>query len=233
MLMAVVDTVPFLFMAFSASGVPPTMTVILMHASTIFVVLGSSVLFPSRKYTRVHHLGVGLIGLAICLCLLKATFFAGDLVSLGGYGGKGSGGYIEGSGGGWGTGGSAALSCWVFVAAACAHGLATLYKEKRIIEWGQPLDNFSLTSWLFLYQFLTTIIFSMVFYLVSGYGSMDALFHNLYMGWCCFLGLQDTVLGPGREDTDDALLCYESLWVIVGKWVIVGYKWIKSGFWWV
>jgi hypothetical protein len=154
--MAVADTIPFLFMAFSASGVPPTMTVILMHSSTIFVVIGSKYLFPERNYTNHNFMGLGCIGLAIGLCFLKIMIWRMDLVSA--------------------TSGAVALSCWMFLSAASMHGLATLYKEKNIIEWARPVDNFYLTYCLFFYQFLVTICVGFVFNLGRGMNDFILLF---------------------------------------------------------
>lgn len=147
-LMAVADTIPFLIMAFSASGVPPTMTVILMHSSTIFVVLGSRFVFPYRNYTTNNYMGIGLIAGAIGLCFLKITFWRMDLVSS--------------------ATDTVGLCCWAFLTATSLHGLATLYKEKGIIEWSRPIDNMYLTSCLFFYQFLVTMCIALIFNLFRG-----------------------------------------------------------------
>ena len=147
-IMAVVDTIPFLFMAFSASGVPPTMTVILMHSSTIFVVLGSKFIFPQRDYSKFNHIGIGLIAGAIALCLIKVMFWRMDLISS--------------------ASSEVALCCWVFLAATSLHGVSTLYKEKSIIEWGRPIDNMYLSSCLFFFQCIVTFLISIAFYFLQG-----------------------------------------------------------------
>jgi len=146
--MAVADTIPFLCMAFSASGVPPTMTVVLMHSSTIFVVLGSKIIFPGRHYSQNNYIGVGLIATAIGFCLLKILVWKMDLISS--------------------STDSVALCCFLFLAATSLHGFSTLYKEKNIIEWSRPIDNMYLTSCLFVYQFLVTIAIAILVNIVRG-----------------------------------------------------------------
>ena len=146
--MAVVDTIPFLCMAFSASGVPPTMTIILMHSSTIFVVLGSKVIFPQRDYTKYNHIGIGLIAFSIAICLLKVMFWHMDLISA--------------------PSNQVALCCWGFFIAASLHGVSTLYKEKNIIEWSRPINNMYLSSCLFFYQFIVTVGIALVVNILLG-----------------------------------------------------------------
>lgn len=146
--MAVADTIPFLCMAFSASGVPPTMTVVLMHSSTIFVVLGSKVIFPERHYTQNNYIGVGLIATAIGFCLLKILVWKMDLISS--------------------STSTIVLCCFSFLAATSLHGLSTLYKEKNIIEWSRPTDNMYLTSCLFIYQFIVTICIAVLVNIIRG-----------------------------------------------------------------
>lgn len=146
--MAVADTIPFLCMAFSASGVPPTMTVILMHSSTIFVVLGSKIIFPGRHYSPNNYAGVGLIATAIAFCLLKILVWKMDLISS--------------------STGNVAICCFAFLVATSLHGLSTLFKEKNIIEWSRPIDNMYLTSCLFIYQFLVTIAIAILVNIVRG-----------------------------------------------------------------
>lgn len=154
LIMAAIDTVPFLLMAFSASGVPPTMTVILMHSSTIFVVLGSKVIFPQRDYSKFNHIGIGLIACAIALCLIKVMFWRMDLISS--------------------ASSEVALCCWTFLVAASLHGVSTLYKEKSIIEYGRPIDNMYLSSCLFFFQCVVTFAIAVVVNIVRGK-------HRIYM----------------------------------------------------
>eukprot|EP00598_Pedospumella_elongata_P000390 CAMPEP_0184975124 /NCGR_PEP_ID=MMETSP1098-20130426/6447_1 /TAXON_ID=89044 /ORGANISM="Spumella elongata, Strain CCAP 955/1" /LENGTH=445 /DNA_ID=CAMNT_0027497815 /DNA_START=13 /DNA_END=1350 /DNA_ORIENTATION=- len=192
--MAVADTIPFLCMAFSASGVPPTMTVVLMHSSTIFVVLGSKVIFPERHYTQNNYIGVGLIATAIGFCLLKILVWKMDLISS--------------------STSTIVLCCFAFLAATSLHGLSTLYKEKNIIEWSRPTDNMYLTSCLFIYQFIVTICIAVLVNIIraiAGYDTFSALFSNVYAGWRCFLGFDSHL----AED-DMYVDCSESMGVVLG-----------------
>ena len=63
--MAILDTIQFAGFTVSAAGVSPTMTVILLHTSTPFLVLGSKYVFPDRKYSLVQVRGVQLISVAV------------------------------------------------------------------------------------------------------------------------------------------------------------------------
>ena len=47
-------------------------------------------------------------------------------------------------------------------------GFATLYKEKSIIAWSQPVDIHCLSSWLFFYQFVVACALSPVIYAMQG-----------------------------------------------------------------
>jgi hypothetical protein len=69
--MAILDTIQFAGLFSSASGVSPTMTVILLHASTPCIVLGSRITFPNRKYSTIQMKGVQLMSLAILVSLSR------------------------------------------------------------------------------------------------------------------------------------------------------------------
>lgn len=71
-IMATLDTVQFAGLAVSAAGVSPTMTVILLHTSTLFLVLGSRYTFPDRTYSTVQMRGVQLIALAVGISLVSS-----------------------------------------------------------------------------------------------------------------------------------------------------------------
>lgn len=215
-LMAIIDTVPFICMAWSASGVPPTMTVILMHASTIFVIIGSKFTFPQRHYSNMNITGVVLIAVSITICLIKTVLTQVSSKNVSHHH-------------------MIIVSSFVFVAAASLQGLTTLYKEKCIIQWAQPIDNFYLSSWLFFYQFIVIIMMSMIFYLVAGtvifdnifyviisnlYSSIalfdKASFHNMYEsfhdGWLCFFGRES----HDYQDDDSIYAdCSDSMGVIL------------------
>lgn len=69
-MIAVLDTVVFGGLTVSAAGVTPVTTVILLHTSTPFMILGSYYLFPERLYSLVKMRGVILISVAGTLSLI-------------------------------------------------------------------------------------------------------------------------------------------------------------------
>lgn len=189
-LMAVLDTAQFILLVYSGAGVSPTMTVILMHASTIFVVLGSKVVFPNRRYGWAHNAGLLLMGGAVALSVLKILWY--DSTENEDY--------------------FATYSSLVYVGAACLQGLSTLYKEQALAAWSRPINLYYLSAYLFFYQFFVTIAFSAVFY---GLFSDANMFHSFYYGWMCFLG--DTPAVINRDDDITVYVnCSASLWVILG-----------------
>lgn len=147
---AVLDSLQFLGAVYSAVGVSPTMTVILMHSSTLFIVLGSKIVFPARVYGSLHAWGVALISVAIAFSLFKIVWndYYFNSSSEAGY--------------------SATKCSLLYLAASAVQGLSTLYKEKALVEWSQPISIHYLSAWLFFYQFLVTLGLSVVFYLVEG-----------------------------------------------------------------
>lgn len=60
-------------------------------------------------------------------------------------------------------------------------GLSTLYKEKSIITWAQPMDIHYLSSWLFFYQLLVAAVLSPFIYLLQG----NHIFLYEYDSWFC------------------------------------------------
>ena len=73
LIMAVLDTIQFAGLTVSAAGVSPAMTVILLHTSTPFLVLGSRYSFPDRKYSSIQIRGVQLIALAVIISLISSS----------------------------------------------------------------------------------------------------------------------------------------------------------------
>ena len=145
-IMALLDTVQFAGLAVSAAGVSPTMTVILLHASTPCLVLGTRYGFPDRKYSLIQMRGVQLIALAVMVSLfgsISHQFFPDEHES-------------------------DTYSSLVYVSMAALHGLATLYKEREIISWAQPMDIHYLSSWLFLYQSIITLVCGPLIYYLQG-----------------------------------------------------------------
>ena len=74
LIMAVLDTIQFAGLTVSAAGVSPAMTVILLHTSTPFLVLGSRYSFPDRKYSSIQIRGVQLIALAVIISLISELY---------------------------------------------------------------------------------------------------------------------------------------------------------------
>lgn len=68
--MATLDTIQFAGLTVSAAGISPAMTVILLHTSTPFLVLGSRYAFPDRKYSVIQMRGVQLIALSVLISLV-------------------------------------------------------------------------------------------------------------------------------------------------------------------
>lgn len=70
LIIAAIDAVQFAGLVVSASGVPPVVTVLMMHTSTVFLVIASRHAFPDRKYSSVQMRGVQLIALAVAVSLV-------------------------------------------------------------------------------------------------------------------------------------------------------------------
>lgn len=159
LVIAVMDSIQFLGLVFSAAEVSPTMTVILMHSSTLFIVLGSKLAFPQRHYGTLHAYGVMLISTAIVISILKIIW--NDFI-------------VPGSG---------FIVTWdsmIYLAASSLQGLSTFYKEKALVDWSQPISIYLLSSWLFFYQFWVTIFLSFLHYTVSGtFHGVNSLFNIL------------------------------------------------------
>ena len=83
--MAILDTIQFSGLTVAAAGISPAMTVILLHSSTPFLVLGSRCMFPDRKYSAIQQRGVQLISLAVLISLVTSilgNWLTGDEKSL-------------------------------------------------------------------------------------------------------------------------------------------------------
>lgn len=164
-IMALLDSIQFIGLVFSGVNVPPTMTVILMHASTIFVVAGSHFAFPHRKYGDLHKYGLGLISGALILSLMKifwCDWSASD-----------SDHFFN------------TREALIYVFSSALQGLSTLYKENSLVTWAQPVNIHYLSSFLFLYQFFITFAFAIIYYL--GQGSLSSLFSCLLLHFFLFL----------------------------------------------
>ena len=186
-IMALLDTLQFAGLVVSAAGVTPTMTVILLHASTPFLVLGSRYTFPDRKYSEVQMLGVKFISVAIIISVIRQFVYI----------------YTK-------TDFTGATSSLVYVLSAALQGFATLYKEKAIIEWSRPMDIHFLSSWLFFYQALVALILAPAIYLLQGVSSswegfpITSIFDNIRDGMTCFRGSNPSFQSYGNRDDDDS-----------------------------
>jgi hypothetical protein len=190
-IIAILDIIPFIMMASSASIVTPTMTVILMHSSTIFNVIGSKYLLPNRNYTKFNMIGILLISLAILVCLCKTIyinnhyFYRHEFTSILESPLQGSSlmqSELQTSS----LASSSILSSlsslshyssnpiskiiytFVFFIGASLHGLSTLYKERCVMRWSIHIDNLQLSSQLFFYQFITAIVLAFLYYSIQG-----------------------------------------------------------------
>jgi hypothetical protein len=198
-IMAILDTIYFAGLIISASSVSPTMTVILLHASTPFVVLGSRKIFPNRKYSEIQMKGVFYISFALLISISRPIYNSI---------GEKNKDYSE------------AYSIFFYILSAATQGFASLYKEKCIIEWSQPIDIHYLSSWLFTYQFIFAIIISPLLYLTQGLSDnftgfpLSSFFENLNEGWIC--GIHST--NPSNHNHFDISYssCSYSLLVILG-----------------
>jgi len=194
--MAILDTIQFAGLFSSASGVSPTMTVILLHASTPCIVLGSTITFPNRKYSLTQMQGVQLMSLAILISLSRPII---NLLYDNNY--------------------SSFSSTLLYVFSAAFQGIATLYKEKCIIDWSQPMDIHYLSSWLFLYQFLVALLLAPLLYVLQGISNdwkgypLSSIFHNIYDGWQCLAGDNPYDVEPYDPEFT---ICENSIWLIIG-----------------
>ena len=143
--MACLDAIQFSGLIVSAAGVSPTGTVILLHANTPFVVLGSHIMFDGRSYTRNQMRGVLMISSAVIISFVRPMehLIMDENIS-----------FIS--------------SCVCYVLFTGIQGVAMLFKEKCIIEYAKPLDVHELSFWLFFYQLLITIAISPAIYVFQG-----------------------------------------------------------------
>jgi hypothetical protein len=189
--MASIDAVSFTGLVISAAGVTPTMTVILLHASTPVVVFMSRLVFPNRNYSPTQLRGSWFICLAIGISITRSLmeFYNGTELT-------------------------SALCSILYTACAALHGFGTLYKEKAIVEWSQQLDVHFLSAGLFFFQFLAMTALSPLLYhfqgVSSAWGDYPLTWHdftdNIAEGWQCLFQLGALQLNrhtcPPQSDTD-------------------------------
>jgi hypothetical protein len=205
---ALVDSIQFLWSVYSAIGVTPTMTVILMHASTLFIVLASRVITPARAYGKLHSLGVLFISLAIFLALFKIVY--NDY-------------YYISPDSRWYT----TKSSFLYLIASTLQGMSTLMKEKALVEWSQPIDIYLLSSWLFFFQFLVTVVLSILFYLYeAAFGIQGSIWRSFYYGWNCFLGY--TPPASSRDDDSIQFINCDGSFVLISSYVFATFAVLAS-----
>jgi CRT-like, chloroquine-resistance transporter-like len=118
-------------------------------------VLGTKIAFPDRKYSLDHMKGAGLITLAVILTLIGYVAYPSSKRTSVHH--------------------SDVCSCLLYVAMAGLHGVSTLYKEKSIIAWARPMDIHYLSSWLFMYQFLFSLLLAPFIYYMQGETAIDSI----------------------------------------------------------
>lgn len=157
--MSILETIQFSGLLISANGVPPTMTVILLHISTPCIVLGSRYLFPNRSYSDIQMKGVYFIAIAILMSITRPIIWMITKIDF-----------------------SCALSSLLYVASSAIQGISVLYKEKCIIEWSRPMDIYFLSSWLFIYQTLIALVFGPFSYMFQGiWSSYDCILFCFFL----------------------------------------------------
>jgi len=207
--MAILDTISFTGLVLSAAGVTPTMTVILLHASTPIILFMSRFTFPDRKYSEMQIKGSNFIVCAVALSLGRSItdmYYRRDTYN--------------------------AFSSVMYVASAAMQGVGTLYKEKAVIEWSQQLDIHFLSAGLFFFQMLTMGALALILYFTQNvyyHYTSQYLSFNLRAGFQCLLGdwifkedLKSHVMHAECIDQGDIghnaieCSCYGSIALIVG-----------------
>ena len=168
--MAIIDALSFSGLVISAAGVTPTMTVILLHASTPVIVFLSPVVFPNRNYSSAQLRGSWFICFAVAISITRSLleFYNGTELK-------------------------SAMCSILYTACAALQGFGTLYKEKALVDWSQKLDIHFLSTWLFLMQFVTMFAMSPFLYHLQGVSSdwgdyplmLNDFSKNLTEGWSC------------------------------------------------
>lgn len=115
---------------------------------------------------------------------------------------------------------SVLVSTVVYILFAAMHGLTTLMKEKVIIEYGEPVDIYQLSVWLFSYQAAFGFLFSPLIYFLQGVTvglplgfPVSAYLVNMRDGLGCLVGsrLSETQFDDFIVSTDDTSTAVTSL----------------------
>jgi hypothetical protein len=145
LIMALLDAISFSGLVLSAAAVTPTMTLILLHASTPCVVWGSICIFPQRIYSDIQNRGTILIAVAVVVSLSEAVIDSHSAWD------------------------HFVASSFVYCGSAIVQGISSLYKEKCIISFARPVDTHYMSAWLFLYQFMITLLLSPFIFYMQGW----------------------------------------------------------------
>lgn len=205
--MALFDTLSFGGLIISATGVTPTMTVILMHANTPLIVLGSKYIFPDRIYTTLQNIGICLISIALIISISR------PLIHMFGFNSSDQRVHHEDY--------TSAICAFLYLCSAALQGIGALYKEKAIIEFSQPADVHVMSCWLFFYQFIYALVGYPLFYSLQGISNdwkgypLSSFIDNFWDGLYCWLG----------EDPDPLTALYdtEKTSCVILFWLIIGY----------
>lgn len=204
--MALFDTLSFGGLIISATGVTPTMTVILMHANTPLIVLGSKYIFPDRIYTTLQNIGICLISIALIISISR------PLLNIFGFDGADDSAHKAGY--------TSAICAILYLCSAALQGIGALYKEKSIIEFSQPADVHVMSCWLFFYQFVYALIGYPLFYTLQGISNnwkgypLSSFIDNFWDGFYCWLGEDPNPL-TALYDTERTS-CVILFWLIIG-----------------
>mmetsp|Transcript_16337 Transcript_16337/g.24624 ORF Transcript_16337/g.24624 Transcript_16337/m.24624 type:complete len:420 (+) Transcript_16337:49-1308(+) len=204
--MGLFDSISFSGLVISATGVSPTMTVILMHANTPLIVLGSRYIFPDRQYSATQKIGVAWIFVALLIGVSRPLLDVFGLLPRSGLSSP-SATF------------SSAVSSLVYVCSAAMQGLGALYKEKCIIDFAQPADVHIMSCWLFFYQLLFALLGFPILYVLQGISSdwvgypITSFSENFWDGLYCWLG-QDPDPESSSYDTAHTS-CRVLFWLII------------------
>ena len=179
MIMAALDMLQLSGLIISAAGIPPTMTVVLLHISTPCIVFGSRYVFPLRQYSALQTRGIVIIIFAISISLFRpciGLMFGRKVTS-----------FIR--------------SAIIYSLSASLQGFSMLYKEYVIISWKQPpVEIYYLSTWLFTFQLIFVLIFSPLIYISQSVTSNNPIgfpihsyFTNIYDGIHCLFGYEPQV----------------------------------------
>lgn len=205
MLIAAMDTVIFGIQSISASGVSPTMTVILLHANTPCIVWGSRCAFPGRQYGMLQSRGAQIIAAGIIISISRPILHLIDGENV-----------------------PYATSTLIYTCASAMQGFVLLYKEKTLAEFGKRMDVYLISAWLFTYQFGIACLLSPFLYLMQDLLShahrgfpMSSFLHNMQDGYECVIGTYTR--GEEEEEKEEEELyakeymdCRANLWLLLG-----------------